>query len=181
MYPSLLRDPTRQANSGCSPKNWCIVRKFRDLSGFKVFFQKKTSQSWDHSIGGKGVQHGGKGVQHGGAPPSPISNCWPSATNVAEPNSKNYTSNFCSNQPTFPTIYDNRLTITTDSTLLPPDGTYLYGQHLQQSMDQPGMVANPACGRFNKDVCCCPRLRLRIWSRETCSTVPYRPVPYRPA
>ena len=24
------------------------------------------------------------------------------------------------------------------------------GQHFQQSMDQPGMVANPACGQLNR-------------------------------
>ena len=45
-------------------------------------------------------------------------------------------------------------------------------------MDQPGKVANPARGQLNREneyfIFPCPRLRLRIWSRETGSTVPSR-------
>ena len=45
-----------------------------------------------------------------------------------------------------------------------------------KSMDQPGMVAIPACGLLNKKktICPCPRSRLKIWSRETGSAVPSR-------
>ena len=28
----------------------------------------------------------------------------------------------------------------------------IYGQHFQQSMDQPGMVANPAHGQLNREI-----------------------------
>ena len=28
---------------------------------------------------------------------------------------------------------------------------YIYGQHFQQSIDQPGMVANPARGQLNRE------------------------------
>ena len=41
---------------------------------------------------------------------------------------------------------------------------------IQQSMDQPGEVANPARGQLNgenKYFPVCPRSRLRIWFRET--------------
>ena len=43
-----------------------------------------------------------------------------------------------------------------------------------KSMDQPGKVASPARGQLNRGNECfpCPRWRLRIWSRETGSTVP---------
>ena len=27
----------------------------------------------------------------------------------------------------------------------------MYGHHLEQSKDQPGMVANPACGQLNRE------------------------------
>ena len=42
--------------------------------------------------------------------------------------------------------------------------------------DQPGKVANPARGQLNREkwIIPCPRLRLRIWSRETGSAVPSR-------
>ena len=45
-----------------------------------------------------------------------------------------------------------------------------------KSMDQPGKVANPARGSSEqrKGIVPCPRSRLRIWSRETCSAVPSR-------
>ena len=43
-------------------------------------------------------------------------------------------------------------------------------------MDQPGKVTNPGRGQLNRESLffCCPRSRLRIWSRETGSTVPSR-------
>ena len=28
---------------------------------------------------------------------------------------------------------------------------YMYGHHLQQSMDQPAKVVNPACGQMNRE------------------------------
>ena len=28
---------------------------------------------------------------------------------------------------------------------------YMYGYHIQQSMGQPGKVANPACGQLNRE------------------------------
>ena len=50
--------------------------------------------------------------------------------------------------------------------------------HIQQSMDQPGKVANPARGQLNEEneyfTFPCPRSRLIIWSRETVSAVPSR-------
>ena len=48
-------------------------------------------------------------------------------------------------------------------------GYELCGQHFQQRMDQPGMVANPARDQLNREkyFFSCPRLRLRIWTRET--------------
>ena len=51
---------------------------------------------------------------------------------------------------------------------------YVDGQHFQQSMDKPGMVANPARGQLNmeKNSFRCPLSRLRIWSRETRSAIP---------
>ena len=53
----------------------------------------------------------------------------------------------------------------------------MFGQHFQQSMDQPGIVANPARGQLNrKNEFPCPRSRLRIWSRET-QAVPSRITP----
>ena len=51
----------------------------------------------------------------------------------------------------------------------------MYGHHIQQSMDQPGKVANPARGQLNREkIFPCPRACLRIWSRETGSAVPSR-------
>ena len=45
-------------------------------------------------------------------------------------------------------------------------------------MDQPGKVANPARGQLNREnnipLSPCPRACLKIWSRETGSTVPSR-------
>ena len=42
-------------------------------------------------------------------------------------------------------------------------------------MDQPGKVANPARGQLNREnyIFPCPRSRLRIWSHETGSAVPF--------
>ena len=50
----------------------------------------------------------------------------------------------------------------------------MYDQHFQQSMDQPGMVANPARGQLNrgKSFLSCPRSLLRFFFRETESAVP---------
>ena len=48
-----------------------------------------------------------------------------------------------------------------------PSGSYhpFFGHHIQQSMDQPGKVANPARGQLNrKTIFPCPRSRLGIWS-----------------
>ena len=53
----------------------------------------------------------------------------------------------------------------------------IYGRHmLQQSMDQPGKVDNPARGQLNRenDYSPVPVRALRIWSRETGSAVPSR-------
>ena len=52
----------------------------------------------------------------------------------------------------------------------------MYGHHMQQSMDQPGKVANPARGQLHRGrlILTCPRSRLRIWSPETGSPVPSR-------
>ena len=36
-----------------------------------------------------------------------------------------------------------------------PDGS-MYGHHIQQSMDQPGKVANPARGQLNRENECSP-------------------------
>ena len=42
-------------------------------------------------------------------------------------------------------------------------------------MDQSGKVANPARGQLNREINFrSPRSRLRIWSRETGSAVPFR-------
>ena len=43
-------------------------------------------------------------------------------------------------------------------------------------MDQPNRVANPARGKLKRGggEIPCPRSRLRIWSRETGSAVPFR-------
>ena len=53
---------------------------------------------------------------------------------------------------------------------------YVYDQHFQPSMNQPGVVANPARGQLNREKCFfpCPHSRLRIWSRKTGSAVPSR-------
>ena len=46
---------------------------------------------------------------------------------------------------------------------------------IQQSMDQPGKVANPARGQLNREkIFPCPCACLRTWSRETGSAVPCR-------
>ena len=47
------------------------------------------------------------------------------------------------------------------------------GHTYSTSMDQPGKDANLARGQLNrKNLCPCPRSRLRIWSRERGSAVP---------
>ena len=53
-----------------------------------------------------------------------------------------------------------------------PAGTYYVciGQYFQLRIDQPGKVANPARGQHFP----CHSSRLRIWSRETGSAVPFR-------
>ena len=44
----------------------------------------------------------------------------------------------------------------------------MFGQHFQQSVGQPGIVASPARGQLNrKNEFPCPCSRLRIWSPET--------------
>ena len=48
----------------------------------------------------------------------------------------------------------------------------MYGKHFQQSMDQPGMVTNPARGQLNRGECVSSRLL--FWSRGIGSTVPSR-------
>ena len=53
----------------------------------------------------------------------------------------------------------------------------MYGYHLEQSMDQPGKVTNPARGQLNRQnehFFPCPRSRLRNKSRESCSAVTSR-------
>ena len=53
----------------------------------------------------------------------------------------------------------------------------MYGNTYSKSMDQSGKVANPARGQLNRGNEYFPvrvRSRLRIWSRETGSTVPSR-------
>ena len=51
----------------------------------------------------------------------------------------------------------------------------MYGQQFQQSMDQPGQVANPARGQLNmENEYCLYRSRLRTRSREMGSAVPSR-------
>ena len=51
----------------------------------------------------------------------------------------------------------------------------IYYSRVCKSMDQPGRVANPARGQLNKEkiIFPCPRSRLRVWSRETGSAVPW--------
>ena len=44
-----------------------------------------------------------------------------------------------------------------------------YGHHLQQSADQPGMVANPARGQLKREksiIFPCPRSHMKIWLCE---------------
>ena len=55
----------------------------------------------------------------------------------------------------------------------------MYGQHFQQSMDQPGMVAHPARGQLKggKNLFPFPRSRLRTRSRDTGSVIPSRVSP----
>ena len=46
---------------------------------------------------------------------------------------------------------------------------YVYDEHFLQSMDQPGIFANPARGKLNREnilIFPCPRWRLRLWSHE---------------
>ena len=52
----------------------------------------------------------------------------------------------------------------------------MYGHTYSKSMDQPGMVANPARGQLNREneYFPVPLSRLRIWSRKTGSAVPSR-------
>ena len=52
----------------------------------------------------------------------------------------------------------------------------MYSHHREQSMDQPGSVANPARSQLNREnvIFPCPSSSLRIWSRETGSAVPSR-------
>ena len=52
----------------------------------------------------------------------------------------------------------------------------MYDQHFQQSMDQPGMVANTTRGQLNrgKSFLSCPRSLLIILTHETGSAVPSR-------
>ena len=52
-------------------------------------------------------------------------------------------------------------------------------RHFQQIGHQPGMVANPACGQLNRENgdFPCHRSRLRVWSRDLGSAVPYRVSP----
>ena len=52
----------------------------------------------------------------------------------------------------------------------------MYGHRIQHNIDQPDKVANPARVQLNRKkwILSCPRLRLRIWSRETDSAVPAR-------
>ena len=33
----------------------------------------------------------------------------------------------------------------------PYSAKYIYGQHFQQSMDQPGIASNPDCGKLNRN------------------------------
>ena len=56
---------------------------------------------------------------------------------------------------------------------------FMYGQDFQQSVDHPGMVANPARGQLNREnyLFPCPHLHLRIWSRQTGSAVQSRVSP----
>ena len=54
---------------------------------------------------------------------------------------------------------------------------HMYGHTYSKSMDQPGKVANPARGELNTEneyFSVRVFLRLRIWSRETGSAVPFR-------
>ena len=52
----------------------------------------------------------------------------------------------------------------------------MHGHTYSKSMAQPGKVANPARGQLDMeiDIFLCPRSRLIIRSRETCSSVPSR-------
>ena len=56
----------------------------------------------------------------------------------------------------------------------------MYGLHIYQSMGQPGKVkvANPARGQLKRESnILCPRSRLRIWPRETGSSVLSHAIP----
>ena len=68
-----------------------------------------------------------------------------------------------------------------DNTII---GMYLcfcvrYVYQLEQSVDQPGMVAHSWSWSTEQGICLftCPRSRLRTWSRETGSAVPSRDSP----
>ena len=52
----------------------------------------------------------------------------------------------------------------------------MYGHNLWQSMNQPGKVANPACGQLNMETILfpCPRSRLKTRSHETDWAIPSR-------
>ena len=56
----------------------------------------------------------------------------------------------------------------------------MYDHHLQQSMDQPGKVTNPARGQLNRGNTdfFCPHSLLRNWSREIGSAVPSHVSPH---
>ena len=54
---------------------------------------------------------------------------------------------------------------------------YEWSSHIaRKGKDAPGKVVKPSRGQLNRenDFFPCPRLRLRIWSRETGSAVPFR-------
>ena len=55
----------------------------------------------------------------------------------------------------------------------------MYGHHIQQSMDQPGKVANPACDQLNREnnIPLSPCVPENLVSRDGVS----RPVPRQPA
>ena len=55
-------------------------------------------------------------------------------------------------------------------------GACVCGHHFQETGHHQGMVANSACGQLNREnrSYTCPRSRLRVWSRELCSTAPSR-------
>ena len=73
--------------------------------------------------------------------------------------------------PTNPRCPDNRRELRVDPTVC------MYAcvvSTLKQSTNQPGEFANPVHGQLNKEKFPWPRLRLRIWFRETDLAVPSR-------